>query len=287
MEGVTEKYWPGSCRLGSTLNLLPFAGGQQDEAREESLKPGSAAEAARLLVAARSNGAIAGDLPENLRPSNVDEAYAIQDESLKLLGGNIGGWKVSVGKVPPVCAPVQAERVVAAPADIAPLHLERPAAEVEIAYRFEKDLPARATDYTEDEVGDAIGSVHAALEICRSRFGDPKAVSPSSVIADFQNCEAIVVGPAKRDWRSVDRNAVVAQVAVDGEVVDLPARAGKPHSEVMYSLAWLANHAAKRTGGLKKGDVVITGALLKVTDLAKGSRVEGTVASLAPVVAVL
>jgi 2-keto-4-pentenoate hydratase len=57
-------------------------------AREETLL-----KTVEMLLDARRNGAPIADLPADLQPADVDEAYFVQDRMAETYG-EIGGWKI-------------------------------------------------------------------------------------------------------------------------------------------------------------------------------------------------
>lgn len=227
-----------------------------------------APEAARLLVEARRSSRRLPDLPQLLRPETIEQAYAVQDAIIGLVGP-IGAWKVGpwrTGEVP-VCAPIPARYVHDSPADLPVGDMPDAAGEVEIAVKLAHGLPPRATAYGPEDVRAAIGSVHLAIEIISSRFTDRRAVAALAGIADTQNNGGIVVGPGRTDWSAVDFATVTMRLQRDG--VEIATAEGGPSTdEVMLALAWLANHAAARCGGLREGQVIITGARISPNAIA-------------------
>jgi 2-keto-4-pentenoate hydratase len=219
-----------------------------------------AEQAARLLVGARRGGHRLAELPEELRPATIGQAYAIQDAIIRQLGP-IGGWKVGPrrGNVDPSCAPLSAALIHASPGHFAPGEVPAAEAEVEIAVKLGRDLPPRGKAYGPDDLREAIVAIHPAIELLSSRFVDRKVAAPLSVIADSQSNAAVVLGEELADWRGLDLGRVAMRLRLGG--VEVARTEGGPGTEeVLGALAWLADHAAARTGGLKKGDVVITGA---------------------------
>ena len=57
-------------------------------------------------------------------------------------------------------------------------------AEAEFAFRFARALPKRANPYTQDEVLDAVESLHPAIEVPDSRYNDFVTVGAPQLIAD-------------------------------------------------------------------------------------------------------
>lgn len=224
------------------------------------------AEAAALLVAARRDGQPLADLPPGLQPTTVAQAYAIQDEVLRT-HGEIGGWKVAPADAEPRCAPIPARHIRSSPASFTAQELPRPEAEIEIALTLGRDLPPRATPYTVDDVRAAIATVHPAIEILNSRFTDRKAVSALTAAADSQSNAAVVLGEGRPDGTGLEFAEVAMRLRLNGaEAAYTPG--GAATAVVLSALAWLANHAAARCGGLKAGQVIITGARLGPTAVA-------------------
>ncbi len=220
----------------------------------------SAEAAAALLLEVRRGGVALAELPAALRPADAAQAHAIQDAVNRRLGA-IGGWKVSPIRddAAPGCAPIPATAVLASPAQLPPGMRASAEVEGEIAATLAHDLPPRGTPYTPEDLRAAVAALHPAIELLGSRFQDRKAVSPMSGVADAQGNAGIVFGAGVADWQGLDLATTAMRMSVDGVEV-AKAETGADIGNLLASLAWLANHAAGRTGGLRKGDVIITGA---------------------------
>ena len=151
------------------------------------MSPNDAERAALLLLAARRGETRHADLPEDLRPTTLEHAYAIQDTTVARIG-TIGGWKVSPirGDTPPNCAPINRMLIERSPARLAMSSLPRAEVEGEIAVTLGRDLPPRDEPYGPEDLRAAIASAHPAIELCCSRYLDRKGASPLSVVADCQ-----------------------------------------------------------------------------------------------------
>src|SRR5690606_7460784 len=115
---------------------------------------------------------------------SVEEAYAIQDATLDLLGP-VGAWKLAVSRdgKPNRSSPLPAAQLHASPAAIQLPGACRYQVEVEIAVRFARGMGPRETPYTIEETMAAIASIHPAVEILGSRYRDRKTIAPLAVIA--------------------------------------------------------------------------------------------------------
>jgi 2-keto-4-pentenoate hydratase len=219
----------------------------------------------QLLLEHRAAGTTIDDLPAELVPPDMDAAYAIQTETLAVLGP-VGAWKVSpypeTGE--PFCSPLPLSYLHRSGETLARADFHDLGIEVEIAVTLARDLDAGATAA---EALAAIGSVHLALELIASRFTDRKAVPRTAVFADLQNGGGIVLGEPVRLNALPELGEEALTLVFDGE--DAGSAAGGPSTENMLrSLAWLASHAAGRGLALKAGTVVITGARIGPTPFA-------------------
>jgi 2-keto-4-pentenoate hydratase len=230
--------------------------------------------AAHTLLEARRSGNALTALPTQAQPQSLAEAYAIQDAQLHALGA-VGGWKVGAksSEVQPNCAPLPQALVLPSPQIFAPDRFPLHLVEAELAFTLAHDLPPRPEAYSVDDVAAAIASVHAAIEIIGSRYTDFHAQPPFVQLADLQNNGALVVGAGRRLDTRIDQNQQAVQFFCD-EVLDYEATGGNPAGDVFRLLAWLANHAAARCGGLRAGQVVTTGSCIGVRAVAPGTRVQ-------------
>jgi 2-keto-4-pentenoate hydratase len=215
--------------------------------------------AAKMLLAARQSGVRLHALPEDVRPTTIAEAYAIQDEVASAIG-TIGGWKVGA-KSPtaePTCAPLPAKLVLASPQSFPAGTFALNGVEAELAFTVARDLPPRSAPYYEAEMSAAMASVHPAIEVVDSRFVDLANTDALSVLADFQSHGALVIGAGSAVPDSLTFDEQVVRLDSDGvRVID--ARDSNPAGHLARLLAWLANHAAARRDGLRRGDVITTG----------------------------
>jgi 2-keto-4-pentenoate hydratase len=215
--------------------------------------------AARMLMDARRTNVPIVDLPEELRPTSLEEAYFVQDK-LSLVYGEVGGWKVGAptADATPMFAPMPLAWIASDDALLRGENHRYRGLEAEIAFLMGQDLPPREAAYSRDEVVAAIASCHPAIEVLESGLADPRQASRLSMIADLQMHGGFVFGPAYADWRSVDFSTERVTLAIDG-VVRADRTGSNTSGDLMRLLPWLANEGAARTGGLKAGQWVTTG----------------------------
>jgi 2-keto-4-pentenoate hydratase len=228
------------------------------------------AKAAALLLEARRSGRALASLPEECRPRNEAEAYAIQAAVAQELGP-IHAWKTGASSptAEPSYAPILT--VAESPAQFASTEQRLFGIEAEVAFRFARDLPPRATPYDRDEVVAAIGSLHPAIELVESRFADWTAVDALSKVADNQSNGALIFGPAIAEWRHLDLVKPPITVFVDAEPVKRSL--GNNGGDPLRMVTALANYCAATQGGLGAGTLVTSGSITGVDFARAGARV--------------
>ena len=230
-------------------------------------------EAADLLLNARRTATPIDDLPAELQPATLEEAYAVQDIIAEAYG-EIGGWKVGAPtpEATPIFAPMPRRWIAASGSTLSGPTWRYRGLEAEIAFLLGEDLPPRATPYSNDEVTAAIQSCHPAIEVIESGLADPLVAARWSMIADMQIHGGFVYGPAYADWKSIDFNAEAVSLAVDG-VVRIERTGSNTSGNLLRLLPFLANEGAARTGGLRRGQWITTGSWTGLVQAEAGSDV--------------
>lgn len=234
-------------------------------------------QAANLLINARRNHSPIADLPAEVQPQSLEEAAFCHD-IIAAAFGPIGGWKIGAGS--PDATPFFAPMPLAWMAPSGTL-LEGPrfryrVLEAEIAFVLGKDLPARATPYTRDEVVGAIASCHPIIEELESGLLDPKAAGNHlSAMADLQMHGGFIQGPACAEWKTIDFKTETVTLTVDGKV-EVERTGSNTSGDLMRLLPYLANEGAARTGGLKAGQWITTGSWTGNTPAPAGSQAVAT-----------
>lgn len=228
-------------------------------------------DAANVLADARRTKVPIFDLPTDLRPNTMLEAYAVQD-ILARTYGEIGGWKVGApnAEATPIFAPVPKIWIAEGGALVRGKRYR--GLEAEVAFLLGKDLPPRSSAYTRDEVLGAIASCHPAIEVLESGLTDPVEADRMSMIADLQMHGAFVYGPAYDAWKEIDWSRETVTLAVDG-LLRVERTGSNTAGDLLRLLPWLANHGSARTGGLHAGQWITTGSWTGNTPAGDRSRV--------------
>jgi 2-keto-4-pentenoate hydratase len=238
-------------------------------AREQDLM-----NAADLLLDARRTNKPIADLPTDLRPTTLEEAYYIQDR-MSWAYDAIGGWKIGAPTPddPPGFAPMPAMWISCSGCEMRGVTHRYRGVEAEIAFKMGKDLPPRDTPYTREEVVAAIESMHPAIEILETALADPAQATKLTAVADMAMHGGFVYGDPVPNWQSIDFTKESVTLAVDG-AVRVERTGSNTSGDLMRLLPWLANEGAGRTEGLKKGDWITTGSWTGNTQANAGASVD-------------
>jgi 2-keto-4-pentenoate hydratase len=206
------------------------------------------------------------------RPATVSDAYDIQQRFVTLLRGTHGdavGYKVGLtsaamqtfcGIDHPIAGVVLARRVVQSGATVRRADYGRLGLEFEIAVRLKSDVPVTGTPFTAEAIAPHIDGVCAAIEVVDDRSADYAGLDVLSLVADNSWNAGIVLSEFVAKWpdlADVPGRATKDRVAIgEGHGRDI---LGHPFN----SVAWLATQLASRGVGLKAGQVVMTGAVMK------------------------
>lgn len=232
--------------------------------REDDMRQISHGAAASLLLEARRSRVWLPCLPEDCRPRDLDDAYAIQQAVLAAVGP-VAAWKVGAGSpdAVPACAAIAPATLFESGASLPARMFHLIGIEAEIAFRLAADLPPRDKPYSRDEVVGAIGSVHAAIEISDTRFVAWASQDRPSHVADQLNHGALVIGSGRDDWKGFDAEAQRTILSINGRLF-ADVVGGNPAGDPLRLMHWLANHATSRLGGLRAGAIVTTGSVAGV-----------------------
>lgn len=218
------------------------------------------------------------DAVADTAPASLDEAYGVQDAVARALwtqsGEAIRAWKTGGpnARATPIAAPIPQSKVWRSPAELDSNAFSVIGIEAELAYSMARSLPPRTEPYNEADVAAAVGTIHAAIEVCDSRLRNWRTADALWKLADNQMNGALVIGDGIADWRRVRPEQQTAIVAVDGTTCG-EKTGSHPYGNPLSLLPWLANHCAARCGGLQAGDVITTGAWTGMHFVERGAAV--------------
>lgn len=221
------------------------------------------------LVAARATSARCG--PPTDRPSTRDEAYQIQAGVARRVGP-VGGFKTArKGDAPPIMAPIFAAGIVPTGAQVDVSDML--GIELEIGFEIVEDCPANLGSLPVSELGKLLLPV-AVIELVDTRVQGPFAGDEIVKLTDNQINAGLVVGAAATDWSGSDFGKVNARLQA-GEDIILDGQTSVPGGSALETFASFARQIGMHCGGLKRGQIVITGSLHPLVYYPKGTLVEG------------
>src|SRR6266699_2282307 len=218
--------------------------------------------AARYIFQAHAGRAEYRNLPPDIAPRNVAEAYAAQARLARLLEpreGKIAGLKIAtttkimqqlMGIDHPCGGVIFERRVFRSPAQIRlddHMHL---VFECELAVRIGRALPKPAKPYTAAGVKPAIAAVMPAFELIEDRNA------------------GVVLGAETPFDAAVPLAGVHGSLEIDGRASG-EGRTDDP----LGALAWVANLAIEQGRTLEPGMIVITGSIIPTFPVRPGNRV--------------
>jgi 2-keto-4-pentenoate hydratase len=202
--------------------------------------------------------------------ATIADAYDIQDKYVELLRREHGeaiGYKVGLtsatmqafcGIDHPIAGVVLGKCVLASGATVRRADFGRLGLEFEIAVRIKSDIPLTA--HTPATIAPCIDGVCAAIEVVDDRDADYSNLDVRALVADNSWNAGIVLSNFAATWP--DLEAVLGQASRDGSPIS-EGRGGDILGHPFNSVAWLHSQLASRGGGLKAGQIVTTGSVMK------------------------
>ncbi|HEY9054856.1 MAG TPA: fumarylacetoacetate hydrolase family protein [Rectinemataceae bacterium] len=219
---------------------------------------------------------------------DVDDAYAIQMLNVRRAldrGGVISGKKIGLtskamqdmfGVTTPDFGHLFADMEVSE-GRIERSSMVQPKVEAEIAFVLARDLDM-VREITAADVLAATDYVVAALEIVDSRIGNWK-IGYCDTVSDNASSGRYVLGSIRKKVSEIDLKAETMDFFVNGE----KRNSGKGTDvlgDPAYCVAWLANSMRKYGTLLKKGEVILSGALSAAISASAGDTFRADYSSL-------
>ena len=222
-------------------------------------------EIAQYLVAAEVEKREVIKITSEINPNlTVEEGYLVQQELV-----NIKMKQMNVDE--PIYGYVFDYMLIENGGELSFHELIHPKVEAEIAFVIGEDIEGPGV--TGAQVLAKTEYVLPALEIIDSRYENFNFTLPD-VIADNASTSRVVFGTSLKKPDQLDLDLVGATLSINGEMKDLGAGAavlGHPAN----SIAMLANMLSRKGEKVRKGDVILTGALTGASMLAAGDFVSG------------
>jgi len=238
--------------------------------------------AARLAAAYSEKSRIT--LAPDLAPETPSEAMAVQAEVARLLGAEVGGWKVAIrpdglaAAAPMFRHLIVPEGQSSAILDNGPIGIE-----IEICIRLARDLPPRpGKPYTREDIVAACDRVFAGIEIVTPRLDKPFDIPFTTFLADNVGNGGYVMGGGVDDVSRVDLTNLRCVFDFNGEVA-YDKVGGHPAKDPLVFVLACANAQIDKLGGFKAGQLITTGSLGGIFWRGKGEQVNARIEGLGTV----
>jgi 2-keto-4-pentenoate hydratase len=236
----------------------------------------------------------AGDaLTEKYPNMDLDDAYRVQlrnidvklTEGIKIVGKKIGltsrGMQKLTGIDQPDFGYLLSDMVVDTNViSFSKYRLQRPRVEGELAFVLKEDL--KGPNVTTLDVLLATDYVVGSFEIIDSRIKDWKLVKFFDTVADNASSALYVLGDKKLKVTDIDLAMTGMSVFKNGELINSGIGA-EAMDNPAWCVAWLANKLSEYGVVLKKGETVLSGALVAAIDAAPGDHFESRFSKLGTV----
>ena len=220
------------------------------------------------------------NLPDNLKPGNIEEAYLAQNIFQENIGrGNIGGYKIALaskiqqelcGIDHPIAGGIFKNEIHNSPAEIKIDNFFGLGLEFELAMEISKELTNEMGYFDKENVKNYISNIYAAFEMIIDRNANYDNIDPYSMAADNAWCGGIVLGNPIEDWKEVNYKEQTSVLYWNNEK---PQNANLIDSNPFESLAWVINLKLSQNLVIPKGSKIITGSVIKTRSPKKGDKI--------------
>jgi 2-keto-4-pentenoate hydratase len=243
--------------------------------------------AADVLWNAWTSGERIAALPDDVRPRDDAEGFAVQ----LAIGGRAGrsyGWKIAattasgqahIGVTGPLPGPLF-ERFRHDPGDVLAsdgMHMR--VVEAEFAYLMGADV---APDAGPDEIVAAVDGLHLAVEVPDSRFARYETVGGAQLLADCACAGRFVLGPEVPGWAEHDLSTWGTEVWINGERA-ATGSGGNVLGDPRNALVWIVEDLRRHGHGLRAGELVTTGTTTAPVPVGPGDEVRAAFGELGEV----
>jgi 2-keto-4-pentenoate hydratase len=238
-------------------------------------------EAARAILGAHARRQEIGPIREQIR--GVEQAYAVQTQTVtvwrssgrRTIGHKIGLTSQAVQQQLGVDQPdfgVLFEDMLVADKGVIPAGaVMQPRVEAEIAFVLARDL--NGEDISIANVIDATDYVCPALEICGSRIAGWD-IRIEDTIADNASAGLFVLGSKRSPALAAELPNVALRFLRNDELL-AQGKGSDCLGSPAAAVAWLARTMTSLGDGLKAGNVIMSGALTRMTQAAPGETFRG------------
>ena len=210
------------------------------------------------------------NLPENLKPSNIDEAYKAQILFQKKSGrGDLGGFKIALaskiqqelcGIDHPIAGGIFNNEIKSSPTTFQLNKFHGLGLEFEIAITLSHELNSKMGLFDSKNIKKYIKCLSPAFELIIDRGADYSNIDALTMITDNAWCSGIVLGKELPNWKNLNLEKLKSKLYWNKEV---PQDALINDANPLESLSWVANLLISQGRVIPKNSVIITGSVIK------------------------
>ncbi len=235
-------------------------------------------EVAEMLYEAERTVRSVGKITDRYPDMNIHDAYKIQEMGVKLritgrgsiIGRKLGATNEGLMRALRTEAPdfgcLLNTSMVQEGTAIKRDRLHRPRVEGELAFILGEDL--KGPGVTIADVYNATSWVLPCFEICDSRI-DSEDITALDSIADNAGAAKFMLGSAPKRLGEINPRLVGMVMEKNGVVIGSAAGVEAMGNPVI-GVTWLANELSRVNVGLKRGDIILSGAFLAESNAAAG-----------------
>lgn len=213
------------------------------------------------------------------RPSTSDEAYRIQASVARCIG-DVGGFKTArKSGAPTIMAPIFAADIVPSGAQVDVNDVM--GVELEVGLMIAEDCPPNLRSLSASELSEFLCPV-AVIELVDTRVQGPYSGDDFVKLADNQINAGLVIGAPVADRSRCDFRDVDVMMQAGADII-VDGRTTVPGGSALETFAGLAHQIGSHCGGLKRGQIVITGSLHPLVYYPSGTFVQGSIAGIGEV----
>ncbi len=246
---------------------------------------------ADILYSASSNLTSIDPLSVTFHPLTLSEAYAVQMYNVErglqqgrvISGKKVGLTNLAMQELLGVDQPDYGHLfsdMLVTNGIIELKNMLQPRAEAEIAFVLSKSLDMDRP-LTVEDVLDATEYVLPSLEIVDSRVKDWK-IGITDTVADNASCGLYVLGTTKTRIEGFDRLNEEMNLFINDHLIG-SGNGRAVLGDSAYCVAWLGNKLKELGSGLKKGDIILPGALSKMVPVVQGDVVRAEFSTIGEV----
>jgi len=241
-----------------------------------------------MLARCRRGGTVAKLALDKL--ASRAEAEAFQAAAVAALGGVRCGYKIGATSLEvqrllscrePIYAPVLSEDVLAGGSRFRiPQGLL--GVECEFGFVMARDFPAAGETPDAAALRSAIAECFIGLELVGRRLSGDVPLNETSAIADFGLDVAVIRGQPIPDWTRYDLAAMPVRAVLD-EITVVTSTGAAVLGHPLNALLWLAATLQRQGGGLRRGEIIMSGSCTGITKVSSDQSFGGRFADFPPV----